>query len=124
MLEHLGASLRVLQFDKRGIGLSDRFESTPTLDERIGDVAAVMDAVGWQRAHVIGISEGADMAQLFATRFPERVDKLALLAPSGPFDDPARITELRAGRKSAHTVDVEAAKAAISSPLEGGGRGV
>ena len=46
MLEHLGASLRVLQFDKRGIGLSDRFESTPTLDERIGDVGAVMDAVG------------------------------------------------------------------------------
>lgn len=81
VLEHLGSFLRVVHFDKRGIGLSDRFETTPSLDERIGDIGAVMDVVGWERAHVFEMSEGADMAQLFATRFPERVDKLALLSP-------------------------------------------
>jgi pimeloyl-ACP methyl ester carboxylesterase len=74
----------VVQFDKRGMGLSDRPDSAPSLEERIGDMTAVMDAVGWDRASVLGISEGGVMSQLFAAKFPERVDRLILhntLAP-------------------------------------------
>ena len=70
--------VNVVQFDKRGIGLSDRTDGAPTLEERIGDIVAVMDAVGWQRASLLGISEGGLMAQLFAATYPERVDKLIL----------------------------------------------
>lgn len=74
-----GRFLRVLQFDKRGIGCSDRFDALPTLEQRIDDISAVMDAVGFERAHFIGLSEGGLMTQLFAIRHPERVDRVALL---------------------------------------------
>lgn len=74
----LSKHVNVVQFDKRGIGLSDRTDTAPTLEERIGDIVAVMDAVGWQRASLLGISEGGLMAQLFAATYPERVDKLIL----------------------------------------------
>jgi class 3 adenylate cyclase/pimeloyl-ACP methyl ester carboxylesterase len=79
VLEHMGRYLTVLQFDKRGIGMSDRFERSPTLDERIEDITAVMDAEGLERASVMGLSEGGLMAQLFAVRHPERVDRLTLM---------------------------------------------
>jgi class 3 adenylate cyclase/pimeloyl-ACP methyl ester carboxylesterase len=79
VLEHVGRYLTVLQFDKRGIGMSDRFERSPTLDERIEDITAVMDAEGLERASVMGLSEGGLMAQLFAVRHPERVDRLTLM---------------------------------------------
>lgn len=94
MLEHLGSYLRIAHFDKRGIGLSDRFENQPTLEERIDDIAAVMDAVGWEQAHLFGLSEGAAMAQLFAVRHPERVNKLALLAGAAPFEAAERVEQL------------------------------
>ena len=68
----------VVQFDKRGIGLSDRPDRAPSLAERIADMTAVMDAVGWDRASVLGVSEGGVMGQLFAAEFPERVDRLIL----------------------------------------------
>ena len=68
----------VVGFDKRGIGLSDRTDVAPTLEERIGDIVAVMDAVGWERASLLGVSEGGVMSQLFAATYPERVDKLIL----------------------------------------------
>lgn len=71
--------MRVLMFDKRGIGCSDRFERAPTLEERIQDITAVMDAAGVEKASLIGLSEGGIMAQLFAARHPERVDKLVLV---------------------------------------------
>jgi class 3 adenylate cyclase/pimeloyl-ACP methyl ester carboxylesterase len=74
----LGRHVTVAQFDKRGIGLSDRPEQPPTLDERIGDIVTVMDALGWERASLLGVSEGGVMAQLFAANCPERVDKLVL----------------------------------------------
>jgi pimeloyl-ACP methyl ester carboxylesterase len=79
VLEHVARYLTVLQFDKRGIGMSDRFERSPTLDERIEDITAVMDAEGLERASVMGLSEGGLMAQLFAVRHPERVDRLTLM---------------------------------------------
>ncbi len=78
-LEFDARHMRVLMFDKRGIGSSDRFEQTPTLEERIRDITAVMDAESIERASLIGLSEGGIMAQLFAARHPERVDKLVLI---------------------------------------------
>jgi class 3 adenylate cyclase/pimeloyl-ACP methyl ester carboxylesterase len=71
--------MRVTHFDKRGIGLSDRVDQLPSLEERIHDIAAVMDAAGLERAHVFAMSEGGLMAQLFAARFPERVERLVLV---------------------------------------------
>src|SRR5262245_9524829 len=57
--EYVGRYVRVLEFDKRGIASSDRFEQTPTLDQRIDDIQAVMDAEGLERAHVLGLSRTA-----------------------------------------------------------------
>jgi class 3 adenylate cyclase len=78
-LEHLGRHTECVWFDKRGIGLSDRFDDEPTLEQRNEDIIAVMDAAGWDRAHFLGLSEGGAMGQLFAADFPERVESLVLL---------------------------------------------
>ncbi len=78
-LEHFGKHMTCVYFDKRGIGLSDRFDDVPTLEQRNEDILAVMDAVGWERAHLLGTSEGAAMGQLFAADYPERVDSLTLI---------------------------------------------
>lgn len=78
MLPQLASCGRLILFDKRGVGLSDRGASVPTLEERMDDVRAVMDAVGSQRAALIGISEGGPMALLFAATYPERVAALVL----------------------------------------------
>ena len=67
-----------------GIGLSDRPDELPTLEQRIGDIVAVMDAVGWERAHLLGMSEGGIMSQLFAAEYPERVDHLLLIGTGVP----------------------------------------
>jgi class 3 adenylate cyclase len=88
-LEHLGRYMTLAWFDKRGIGMSDRFDEAPTLDQRNQDILAVMDALGWERAHICGQSEGGIMAQLFAADFPERVESVTLtntVAPSRYFD--------------------------------------
>ena len=79
VLEFDAQHTRMLMFDKRGIGVSDRFEQPPTLEERIQDIAAVMDAADIERASLVGLSEGGVMAQLFAARHPERVEKLVLM---------------------------------------------
>jgi class 3 adenylate cyclase len=65
-------------FDKRGTGLSDRIVGIPTLEERMDDVRAVMDAVGTERAAIFGTSEGGPMGVLFAATYPERVSNLIL----------------------------------------------
>ena len=70
---------RLIRFDKRGTGLSDRSVGFPTLDERIDDIRAVMDAAGSERAVLLGISEGGAMIQLFAATYPERVSGLILM---------------------------------------------
>lgn len=77
--EYIGRYVRVLEFDKRGMASSDRFEQAPTLEQRIADVEAVMDAEGIERAHVLGLSEGGLMGQFFAALHPERVDRLVLV---------------------------------------------
>ena len=81
-LERLTRFARVITFDKRGNGLSDRPERVGTLEERMDDMRAVMDAVGSTRAAVVGWSEGGPMAILFAATYPERVSHLVL---SGTF---------------------------------------
>jgi class 3 adenylate cyclase len=78
-LEHLGRHLRVVAFDKRGVGLSDRFATAPTLEERTEDILAVLDAAGLERVALAGVSEGGLMAQLFTAQHPERVERLVLI---------------------------------------------
>jgi class 3 adenylate cyclase len=77
-LKRLSEFARVITFDKRGQGLSDRVSGAPSLEERMDDVRAVMDAVGSQRAAVMGFSEGSAMSVLFAATYPERTSKLLL----------------------------------------------
>jgi class 3 adenylate cyclase len=71
---------RMITFDKRGVGLSDRTAELPTLEQRMDDVRAVMDAADCERAAVVGMSEGGPMALLFAATYPERVSALVLWA--------------------------------------------
>ncbi len=78
-LERWGKFMTCVIFDKRGIGLSDRFDELPTLEQRIEDMVCVMDAVGWTQAHLQGTSEGGLMAQLFAANHPDKVLSLGLL---------------------------------------------
>ena len=78
-LELLGKHARVVRFDQRGVGLSDRPERVPTLEQHVDDIGAVMDAVGIERAHLVGASEGGLTTQFFASRFPARVDRLCLV---------------------------------------------
>jgi pimeloyl-ACP methyl ester carboxylesterase len=93
----LAAFTRLILFDKRGTGLSDRAVAMPTLEERMDDVRAVMDAAGSERAVLMGVSEGAPMCLLFAATFPERTEALVLCggmarsteAPDYPWAPPA-----------------------------------
>jgi class 3 adenylate cyclase len=75
-LERLGSFARVIMFDRRGSGLSDRVMEVPTLEQRMDDVRAVMDAVDCPHAAVVGISEGVTMGILFAATYPDRVRAL------------------------------------------------
>src|SRR4051812_27789260 len=77
-LERLGRFARVIVFDKRGTGLSDRAGPMPTLDERMDDARAVMDAAQSERAVLLGISEGGSLATLFAATYPNRCISLIL----------------------------------------------
>lgn len=74
----LGSFARVLHFDKRGTGASDRTDRMPTVDQRVEDVIAVMDAAGFARAHLLGISEGGPVAIALAATYPDRVETLGL----------------------------------------------
>jgi pimeloyl-ACP methyl ester carboxylesterase len=76
--ERLAAFSRLILFDKRGMGMSDRPPEPPTLEESMQDVRAVMDAVGSERAALFGISEGGPMSMLFAATYPDRVRALVL----------------------------------------------
>jgi class 3 adenylate cyclase len=77
-LTRLSAFTRVILFDKRGTGLSDRIGDLPSLEVRMDDVRAVMEAAGSERATLFGISEGGAMAMLFAATHPERMHALVL----------------------------------------------
>jgi pimeloyl-ACP methyl ester carboxylesterase len=93
----IGSFARLILFDKRGTGLSDPVSEVPTLEQRIDDVRAVMDAAGSERAAFFGISEGGPMSILFAATHPDRVEALVLYgamartteAPDYPWASPA-----------------------------------
>lgn len=74
------AFARVLVFDKRNTGLSDRTAAAPVMEERMDDIRAVMEDASVDRAAIIGISEGGPLAVLFAATFPERVSSLVLVS--------------------------------------------
>lgn len=80
-LRRLASFSRLILFDKRGTGLSDRVSNTelPTLEQRMDDVRAVMDAAGSKEAALIGISEGGPMCALFAATYPERTRALVMI---------------------------------------------
>ena len=69
---------RVILYDKRGTGLSDPVDGVPTLESRVDDLTAVMDAAGSRRAALFGLSEGGPISMLFAATYPERVSALVL----------------------------------------------
>jgi class 3 adenylate cyclase len=84
-LQRLGRMGEVVIFDKRGTGMSDRVADMPSLDQRMDDIAAVMDAAGFASASLIGISEGGAMCQLFAATHPQKVEALVLMGSYGSF---------------------------------------
>jgi pimeloyl-ACP methyl ester carboxylesterase len=90
-LRRLAKFARVVTFDKRGQGLSDRMSGAPSLEQRIDDVRAVMDEIGSRRTAILSFSEGACMSALFAATYPERVSHLILF---GGF---SRAADLRPG---------------------------
>jgi class 3 adenylate cyclase/pimeloyl-ACP methyl ester carboxylesterase len=79
--ERLSSFARLIVFDKRGTGLSDRPRFFPDLETRIDDLRAVLDAVGSERAALVAAQEGCWMASLFAATYPERTHSLALYHP-------------------------------------------
>jgi class 3 adenylate cyclase len=89
-MRRLGSFARVILFDRRGVGLSDPVEKAATLEERMDDVRAVMDAAGCEHAALLGMSEGSTMCMLFAATYPERTSALVLwgaMARSTEADD-------------------------------------
>jgi pimeloyl-ACP methyl ester carboxylesterase len=76
--ERLSSFCRLIRFDKRGTGLSDRVSAIPTLEERMDDVRAVMDAVDSKHAALLGSSEGGPMSILFSATYPQRTSRLIL----------------------------------------------
>ncbi len=113
-LRGLSSFSRLIIFDKRGTGLSDRVagRTVPSLDERVDDIRAVLDAVGSKRAALLGVSEGGGLAAFFAATFPERTSALVLCGGSA----------LQPWGKN---VDREAVLAAFKAQFaDGWGRGV
>jgi class 3 adenylate cyclase len=96
-LERLASFSRLICFDKRGTGVSDRVSAIPTLEERMDDVRAVMDAVGSERAALFGISEGGPMSLLFAATYPERTVALMLFGSYALFPTAVMSSEKLAG---------------------------
>lgn len=78
-LRGLASFSRLILFDKRGTGLSDRVADLPTLEQRMDDVRAVLEAVGSERAALCGVSEGGPMCALYAATYPEKTDALIMI---------------------------------------------
>jgi len=102
-LNRLASFSRLILFDKRGCGMSDRVHPLPTLEQRMDDVRAVLDAVGSKKAALLGISEGGVMSALFAATYPERTEGViidgsypsALRRPGYPWGVPEEEMERR-----------------------------
>jgi pimeloyl-ACP methyl ester carboxylesterase len=97
--ERLASFSRLILFDKRGTGLSDRVADVPNLETRMDDVRAVLDAVGSSRAALLGYSEGGPMCLLFAATYPDRTAALIMIgsyarriwAPDYPWGTPRQV---------------------------------
>jgi len=83
--QRLAAFARTIAMDKRGTGLSDRGVDLPTMEQRMDDLRAVMDAAGSQRAALLGVSEGGPLAMLLAATYPQRVSALVLCGTYASF---------------------------------------
>src|SRR5262245_29753380 len=83
--ERLSSFSRLIRFDKRGTGLSDRVSAIPTIEQRMDDVRAVMDAVGSKQATLLGSSEGGPMSILFSATYPQRTSGLILYGAMARF---------------------------------------
>ncbi|MFN2458597.1 MAG: alpha/beta fold hydrolase [Chitinophagaceae bacterium] len=77
-LNRLASFSRLILFDKRGTGLSDKVSQLPTLEQRMDDLHCVMDAAGSERAAIFGVSEGGPMSALFAATYPDRTSHLIM----------------------------------------------
>ena len=88
LCDRLASFSRLIRFDKRGTGLSDRSVGIPDLETRMDDVRAVMDAAESGQAALFGYSEGGPMCVLFAATYPERVRTLALYGTYAKRSDP------------------------------------
>jgi class 3 adenylate cyclase/pimeloyl-ACP methyl ester carboxylesterase len=96
--ERLAGSFRLILFDKRGTGISDRHGQYATLDTRMEDLRAVLDAAQSSEAVILGSADGCDLALLFAATYPERSTALALFHPhAGPEDPDDLLPKLREG---------------------------
>jgi class 3 adenylate cyclase len=108
-VRELGSWARVILFDKRGVGLSDRLSVIPTMEARLDDLRAVLDAVGSERTLVVGNNDGGALAALFAATYPERTLGLVLWrggvrtahAPDYPWGLPEERFEERLRRRMA-----------------------
>ncbi len=89
MFRRLASFSRLILFDKAGTGISDPIDHVPSLEERMDEVHAVLDAAGSERAALLALSEGGLMAILFAASYPERTAALALYGafPCGTYDE-------------------------------------
>jgi class 3 adenylate cyclase len=104
-LDRLASFARVIIFDKRGNGLSDRVPGAPTLEDRLDDARAVLDAAGSTTAALLGLSEGGPMSVMFAGTYPARTSALILFgtfakflwAPDYEFGIPAEVLEYLCG---------------------------
>lgn len=76
--ERVGRYCQIITIDMRGVGLSDRSNAAPTLEDRVADAVAVLDAEGVERAHMVGFSEAAAIAAAMASRHPDRVTSVIL----------------------------------------------
>ena len=87
LLDMFSAQFDLLAFDYRGMGASPRVTDEYTMADIAADIAGLLDAIGWERTALAGLSFGGMVAQEFAVTFPDRIDKLALLAtsPGGAF---------------------------------------
>ena len=124
-MRDLAGFSRLILFDKRGTGMSDRVSGAPTLEARMDDLRAVMDAAGSRRAAIFGVVEGAPMALLFAATYPERVAALvmrsafprSMWAPDYPWglsEDQARESVKGALRLYGRRADAEASARALA----------